>query len=166
MTDSEPHLVFQGAAWKSGLRTIGSLAFVAVGVLLWNSNYGSSLYSPEMTKITSIACIGAFGFSAALSFIKLCFPSKLILTPEGFTVRGLRKAVLIPWRDVLRFDVIELHGGSTMVGYVLRPGARDRRVTRFMIPGFDGTIAVFPEEKPIWVARVLDDWRRRYAPEP
>ncbi|WP_298124015.1 STM3941 family protein [Brevundimonas sp.] len=168
MTRPEPRLVFQGSAWKSGLRAFGSLVFVGVGILLWSSDHESSRYPHEVVKIISIVCIGFFGLNAALSFYKLFVQSELILTAEGFSVRGLRKQVLVRWGDVLTFDVIKHYGGSSMVGYVLKPeaksGARDRALTKLLVRGFDGTIAVFPEETPARVASVLDDWRRQYAP--
>jgi len=168
LTGSEPRLVFKGAAWKSGLRTLASLAFVWGVIMLWPGESDSGRYPREMVVIFSVIGIGLFGFTAALSFLKLCFPPELVLTPEGFSVRGLRKAVLIPWDDVQTFDLVEVSRGATMAGYILKPGARsgsrDRGITRAMIPGFDGTIAVFPEESPGWLVKVLNDWRRRYAP--
>ena len=167
-TDPEPRLVFRGAAWKSGLRTLGSLAIVLACVFMLESDYEAQRYSNEMGDIISIGCIAVFGCNAGFSFLRLCFPPELILTHEGFSVRGLRKAQLIPWEDVQGFDLIKQRGGTTVAGYVLRPGvksgARDRSLTRFLMPGFDGAIAVFPEESSGYVVKVLNDWRRRYAP--
>jgi len=166
--DPEPRLVFRGAAWKSGLRTLGSLAFVLVCVFMLSSDYETRRYSKEMGDIISIGCIAVFGCNAGFSFLRLCFPPELILTHEGFSVRGLRKAQLIPWGDVQSFDLIKQRGGTTVAGYVLKlgvkSGTRDRSLTRFLMPGFDGAIAVFPEETPGYVVKVLNDWRRRYAP--
>ncbi|WP_298098130.1 hypothetical protein [Brevundimonas sp.] len=140
-----------------------------VAILLFNSGYESRRFSREVIEIVSIVCIAAFGLSGILSFLKLLFPSELVLTPEGFSVRGLRKSVLIPWRDVQAFGLVEMPGGATMAGFVLKPsaksGSRDRSVTKFMVPGFDGTIAVFPEEKPAWIVKVLNEWLQRYAPD-
>ncbi|WP_292085088.1 MULTISPECIES: hypothetical protein [unclassified Brevundimonas] len=167
-TDPEPRLVFRGAAWKSGLRTLGSLAGVLACVFMLESDYETQRYSKEMGDIISIGCIAMFGCNAGFSFLRLCSPPELILTHEGFSVRGLRKAQLIPWGDVQGFDLVKQRGGTTVAGYVLKPGvrsgARDRSLTRFLMPGFDGTIAVSPEESPGYVVKILNDWRRRYAP--
>lgn len=113
-------------------------------------------------------CIVVFGFTTLLSFLKLCLPPELVLTQEGFSVRGLRKAQLVRWEDVQSFELVELRGGATLAGYVLKPpaksGARDRWATRIAMWSVDGTIAVFPEESPGYVVKILNDWRRRYAP--
>lgn len=113
-------------------------------------------------------CLVMFGFAALLNFLKLCLPPELVLTREGFSVRGLRKAQLVRWEDVLSFELVELRGGATIAGYILKPnaksGARDKVVTRLAMRGVDGAIAVFPEESPGYVVKTLNDWRRYYTP--
>ena len=147
---------------------LGSLAVVAVFVFLLIYGQETRRYSEAMGDIISIGGIVVFGVNAGFSFLRLCFPPELILTHGGFSIRGLRKAQLIPWGDVQSFDLIKQRSGTTVAGYILKPGvqtgSRDHGLTRFLMPGFDGSIAVFPEESPGYVVKVLNDWRRRYAP--
>jgi hypothetical protein len=166
VTEAEPPLVFRGAAWKSGLRTLGAIVGAVLCFLLWESDYESRRYSKELVEIAAIIGLVMCCMLAIFSFVRLCWPAELVLTSEGFCVRGFRKAVLIPWDDVERFELIEFRG-STMAGYILKPaaksGGRDRVAHRILMPGMDGTIAVSPEESPGWVVKTLSDWRRRYS---
>ena len=169
MSESEPRLVFRGAAWKSGLRTLLGLAFVVIAAwVLMDGGFETRRYSRETVMVVMAICIVVFGFTTLLSFLKLCLPPELVLTQEGFSVRGLRKARLIRWEDVLSFELVEIRGGATIAGYILKPnaksGALDQVATRFAMRSVDGTIAVFPEETPGYVVKILNEWRWRYAP--
>ena len=164
MIDPEPRLVFRGAAWKSGLRTLGGIFGVVVAVWILDGDYESYRYPKATREILAIGCMAAFGWLAALSFLRLCFPPELVLTKEGFSVRGLRKARLIRWEDIQSFELVQRRGGD-VAGYVLKPDARLRvRGLPRLTAGVDGTIAVSPEELPGYVVKILNDWRRRYAP--
>ncbi|MFC5371802.1 hypothetical protein ACFPIF_04525 [Brevundimonas faecalis] len=171
MSEPEPRLVFRGAAWKSGLRTLLCLAFVvAVAWILMEGGFETRRRSREVVMVSMAFCLVVSGFMTLLNFLKLCLPPELVLTPDGFSVRGLRKPRLVLWGDVQRFELIKTGVGASVAGYILKPnaeaGARDRWAMRVATWGVDGIIAVFPEETPGYVVKVLNDWRRRYAPSP
>lgn len=164
MTDPEPRLVFRGAAWKSGLRTLGSIGILVVAVWILGDDYESYRYPKATRDILVVGCMVGAGWGGVLSFLRLCLPPELVLTKEGFSVRGLRKARLIRWEDIQSFELVERRGGG-VAGYVLKPDARLRvRGLPRLMAGVDGTIAVSPEESPGYVVKILNDWRRRYAP--
>ena len=164
MTDPEPRLVFRGAAWKSGLRTLGSIGLLVVAVWILGDDYESYRYPKATRDILIIGCMVVAGWGGVLSFLRLCLPPELVLTKEGFSVRGLRKARLIRWEDIQSFELVQRRGGD-VAGYVLKPDARLRvRGLPRLTAGVDGTIAVSPEESPGYVVKILNDWRRRYAP--
>ena len=164
MTDPEPRLVFRGAAWKSGLRTLGSIGLLVVAVWILGDDYESYRYPKATRDILIIGCMVVAGWGGVLSFLRLCLPPELVLTKEGFSVRGLRKARLIRWEDIQSFELVQRRGGD-VAGYVLKPDSRLRvRSLPRLTAGVDGTIAVSPEESPGYVVKILNDWRRRYAP--
>ena len=163
-TDPEPRLVFRGAAWKSGLRTLAAIGVLVGAVWILGDDYESQRYPKATRNILAIGCMIGAGWGAVASFLRLCRPPELVLTPEGFSVRGLRRARLIRWADVQSFELVERRGGD-VAGYVLKPDARLRaRGLPRLTTGVDGAITVYPEESPGYVAKVLNDWRRRYAP--
>ncbi|MFC5345040.1 hypothetical protein ACETK8_03420 [Brevundimonas staleyi] len=167
-TEAEPRLVFTGAAWKSGLRTLLSIGIV-VGCILWISSgiEGAGRYPSELVQFVVWSCLVGSGVMALFSFIRILAPPQLILTAEGFLVRGFRKPRLVRWADVLKFELFEQRGGS-MVGYILSQGTgqvRDGAFTRAMMPGLDGVIAVFPDETPFEVMQVMVAWHRQYGAE-
>ncbi|WP_278070004.1 hypothetical protein [Brevundimonas sanguinis] len=164
MTTPEPHLVFQGAAWKSGLRTLGAIGVLAGAVWMLGSDHESSRYPKATRDIIAIGCIIWAGWDGILSFVRLCLPPELVLTKEGFSVRDLGKARLMRWEDIQSFELVERRRGNA-AGYVLKPEARRRvRGLPRLRAGIDGTIAVSPEESPGYVVKILNDWRRCYAP--
>ncbi|MGV3578641.1 hypothetical protein [Brevundimonas sp.] len=167
-TEAEPRLVFTGAVWKSGLRALLSIV-IAVGCVLWIGSgiEGTRRYSAETTQFVVWSCLVLSGGMALFSFIRILAPPRLVLTAEGFLVRGFRKPQLVRWDDVLKFELFE-RPGSSMVGYILHQGAeqvRDGAFTRAMMPGFDGVIAVFPDETPFEVMQVMVAWHRQYGAE-
>ncbi|WP_395651214.1 hypothetical protein [Brevundimonas sp.] len=167
MAETEERLVFTGAVWKSGLRAMLSLGVITIFGLALKYDFLSLRFPPIVSQIAYWSCILFAAYSGLLSFIRVCKPARLVLTEEGFTVFGLRKPHLVPWKDVRKFELFRQRG-SSMVGYVLRKGAdpvRDGVFTRTMIPGLDGVIAVFPEQTPYEVMQVLTDWLSRYGDE-
>ena len=164
MSESEPRLVFRGAAWKSGLRTLAAIGVLVGAVWVLGDDYESQRYPKAMRDILAIGCIVGAGWGAVLSFLRLCLPPELVLTPEGFRVRGLGRARLMRWADIQSFELVKRRGGD-VAGYVFKPDARLRaRGLPRLTAGVDATIAVSPEESPGYVVKVLNDWRRRYAP--
>jgi hypothetical protein len=164
LSDPEPRLVFRGAAWKSGLRTLAAIGVLVGAVWMLGSDYESQRYPKATREALAIVCIIGSGWGVVLSFLRLCLPPELVLTPEGFGVRGLRRARLIRWADIQNFELVERRSGG-VAGYVLTAAARLRvRGLLGLAAGVDGTIAVSPEESPGYVVKVLNDWRRRYAP--
>jgi len=164
LNEPEPRLVFRGAAWKSGLRTLAAIGVLVGAVWILGDDYESQRYPKATRDILAIGCIIGAASGAVLSFLRLCLPPELVLTPEGFSVRGLRRARLIRWADIQSFELVERRSGD-VAGYVLKPDARLRaRGLLRVTAGVDGTIAVSPEESPGYVVKVLNDWRRRYTP--
>ncbi|MNT37080.1 hypothetical protein D3C72_1731990 [compost metagenome] len=156
--------MFRGAAWKSGLRTLAAIGVLVGAVWMLGSDYESQRYPKATREVLAILCIIGSGWGAVLSFLRLCLPPELVLTPEGFSVRGLRRPRLIRWEDVQRFELVERRSGG-VAGYILTADARLRvRGLPWLAAGVDGTIAVSPEESPGYVVKILNDWRRRYTP--
>jgi len=167
-TEAKPRLVFTGAAWKSGLRALLGIGIV-VGCVLWISSgiEGTRRYSAEYAQFVAWSCLVLSGGMVLYHFIRILIPPQLVLTADGFLVRGFRKPQLVRWDDVLKFELFE-QKGTSRVGYILRQETepvRNGTIARTIIPRLDGIIAVSPDETPFEVMQVMTAWHRKYGPE-
>ena len=122
----------------------GSLAFVAVGLTLRDSSKPDG-WNLELATIFFGLCAAVFGWL----FVS---PGRVLLGPEGFTVKGGFELTpwTVRWRDVDGFVALDYRSGGYgarfgMVGLRYSPGGRPRperrRFTRWR--GAD-------EVLPIW----------------
>lgn len=103
-------------------------------------------------------------------------PTRLILTPEGFTLTGLAGTGLIPWAEVERFFVysedrdIDGYGGvPPHAVWRLRDGAASAAgltasINRAGGLSIDGSLPRNIGMKPEALAQLMEDRRRRHTP--
>jgi len=102
MGRSGPRVIEQSRA-KMTLAIAGSLAFVAVGVLLMDQPGGR--YGPGSARAISLLCIAVFGVFALMGVGQLLRPARLVLDAAGLTYEGLWWQRSWAWRDVGEFVV-------------------------------------------------------------
>ncbi len=102
---------------KASLSLLGSLVFVAIGVMM--------VRDPLVSTKGWLALL-FFGVCAAAFAVLLFRPQVLILDKDGFMVSGgfVRSPRKVLWRDVEGFFVYRLPRGGKMIGYNLQPAAR------------------------------------------
>lgn len=158
-------LILKRARWKSLLALAGSLAFVAGGFWMLAHPGGSSRYSPEYVTLVGWACALFFSLSGLSAAHSLFQPVELVLSPQGFEVRGLWGRPLVKWRAVEGFFVTSVRS-TKFVSYTLKPDAEGRgaggalgQITR------KKTLPAYLEERPDAVRDVMETWRLRYGSE-
>ena len=153
---------------KTVLAIFGAVAFVAIGLFMAIGPISeSSRYPPEIVRGTGWLCIAFFGGTGLLSVNTLARPKEVHLSPEGFRVKGLRRTPLVPWSHVRRFFIAEIKR-SKFVCYELNrsPAMLERALVLGRTGAWgDGQIPAHLETHPDQVLELLEDWRRRYAPE-
>ena len=99
---------------KYALYLAGSLAFVAIGLLLPRHE------DPEAWKLD--AGVVFFGLCSTIFIWLLIRPQRLTLDEEGFTLSGglVRTPKKVRWRDVDEFFVYRLPKGGKLIGYNYR----------------------------------------------
>ncbi|MBO9709282.1 MAG: hypothetical protein J7521_13830 [Caulobacter sp.] len=125
----------QASRVKACLYLAGSLAFVAIGVLM---------VQDPATGLKGWLALGFFALCAACFIVMLVRPQTLELDIQGFTVRGgfIRSPKTVLWRDVETFFVYRLPKGGKMIGYNLVPAARNQTALGRMARSFgaDGAL--------------------------
>jgi len=145
------------ARWKIALYLAGSLAFVAIALLL--------LEHPDRDAWKLQFVLGFFGLCAVVFAWLLIRPQRLLLDPEGFTVVGgfARNPKKVRWRDIDEFFVYRLPRGGKMIGFNYKPGAREvspiARLNRRL--GADGALPKGWAQSPENVATELNEYRVR-----
>jgi hypothetical protein len=158
-------LVLRQDRYKIALTIMMSVAFVAIGVWMASGSVSSSRYSPELLRGIGVFSVVFFGWAGLVSVRALLDPAELILSAQGFEVRGWRARPLIPWSDVEEFS---LTGTSVvrLVACTLTSEAEDRvRRDRRGLFGVTKTDFV-PQrlkQNADYVCRILNDWRRAYG---
>src|SRR6266404_3321264 len=88
----------------------------------------------------------------------------LRLTPEGFGFGTLKKRYFYHWSDVLVFGVGSI--GVKRVCFTLHENIREEKRIRQINQGAIGFDRFLPDtygKKPMELAKLLEDWRHRYA---
>lgn len=173
MDTSEPRLVFQGAAWKWGLTTLIYISLVvgfswaiASGIHHWRTTYVLPSASPEFKLAIYVCGIVIFAANGVYTFLNLCFPPKITLTREGFSVSGTKKVALTRWDDIHEFDVGRGRGKQEWIYCILKSNA-DSDLKKPLWQNWIGshryTIVIKAEESAGYIVKTLNDWRRHYG---
>jgi hypothetical protein len=106
---------------KTILMLLGCLAFV--GIALWLPR------EPGQSEQWRWWTEAFFGLGVLIFSWLLVRPQRLILDPEGFTVRGglVRFPKKVLWPTIDPFFIYRLPRGGKMIGYNFRPGAEVSR---------------------------------------
>ncbi len=159
-------LVLRRSRSKTVLSMLGSIAFVTIGLFMVSGPIAdSSRHSPEFVKLMGWACIAFFGGTGLLSIRNLIRPTELVLSAEGFQVKGVRRTPLVPWRDVRGFFIAQVQL-SKFVCYELdqEPTALQLATGRGSAGTWgNGQIPAHLELHPDKVLELLEEWHRRYA---
>ena len=144
-----------------------SLGFVGIGVWMFLEPEGSARYPPELVKVLGPLMGAFFLWNGLLGVRALLDPAELVLTPQGFEVKGWRPKSLVPWSDVEKFSVTSF-GLSKLVICTLTPKAdsRFRQRRRGLAFGPINKAGLIPprlEQSPDYACHVLEDWRRTYG---
>ena len=104
-----------GSRQKTVVALVGSLAFVAIALLLPSSAGESN----DWRWLGG----GFFGLGAVVFAWLLVRPQRLILDPDGFTVAGglVRSPKKILWHNIGPFFLYQLPRGGKMIAYNFRP---------------------------------------------
>lgn len=143
--------------WKIALYLGGSLAFVAIALLL--------LQQPDRVAWKLELGLGFFGLCAVgFAWLLVC-PQRLLLDDDGFTLMGgfARSPKKLHWRDIDAFFVYSLPRGGKMIGFNYKPGVRDvspmvRLNRRF---GADGALPKGWPQSPEEMVVELNNFRLR-----
>lgn len=107
-----------------------------------------------------------FSLSALNGIHSLIKPTELVLTPEGFEVRGRKTGPMIPWSAVERFFVTEVYR-TKLVSYDFTPGGKPKRqgvgsMLRMFGNGHE-RIPPHLDQGPEEVCELLESWRLRHG---
>lgn len=124
-------------------------------------------YPVEITLLGGWFCLIVFGAGCLLGLCSLLTPTKLILTPEGFQIHGLRLKPLVPWNEVERFTVSTIKG-TKFVSFRLKAAAKSpvlRPVVALLTSTgrADGYIPTFLERDADEVGVLLEEWRTQHS---
>jgi hypothetical protein len=150
---------------KTSLALLGSLALVVIGLfMIVGEPSASSRYSPEVVRLIGWISIIFFGWTGLVAVRNLIRPIELILTPDGFSVKGGWKKRAVAWRDVRRFFVAEVRRSKFVCYELNREPTEFQRAMGLSSTGHwgDGQIPAHLEDHPDDVVELLEDWRRRY----
>jgi hypothetical protein len=138
---------------KWGLLLLLSLGFTAGGIWMLTDGVSSGWL-----------VAGFFGLCALISVGVLLRPVCLVLSPDGFTVKGVGKARALRWADIEEFFPAAV-GATTQVAWTFRASHADhaaiRRLNRMIgLPeaALGDTFGMTAEE----LADVMNAWRQRY----
>lgn len=117
-----------------------------------------------------IAWIGLVfgGLGGATSSLFLAFPRfwALELADDGFRMRSLFGTVFIRWQDVTVFEVGSI-SMNTMVVFNYAPSYQGQKFGRMVasdLAGWQGAIADIYGIRPVELAALLNEWKRRSEP--
>jgi hypothetical protein len=141
---------------------LGAVALVAGGASMIASHDG-------LTTVVGWVSVIFFGLSGIVAVAQLFMSGYLMLTPEGFTVRGLGRQYRTAWSDVAGFSAIRptsMYPVSKMIVYNFAPGYSRmpgiRRLGR-QISGYEAGLPDTYGMKPDDLAALMNEWRARYA---
>lgn len=159
-------LVLRRSRQKSSLVLLGSVAFVAIGLLMaLGEPSDSSRYSLEFVRLFGWLSIVFCGWAALASLRSLIRPIELVLTPEGFFVKGGWRKRQVAWRDVRRFFIGQVKRSKFVCYELNREKTEFQRAMGLSGRGAwgDGQIPAHLETHPDDVLDLLEDWRRRHT---
>ena len=123
---TEDKILIDISKTKLTLMLIGSLIFVVLGIICINEP--KALISPlfrskELIFVVGIACVLFFGL-ASFYLIKKLFDNRpgLIISTEGIFDNSSATSVgLIEWKDIIKTDVLKIHGQRIFLIRVKNP---------------------------------------------
>lgn len=103
--------MFRKARWKTALACLSCVAFVFIGLWIFNmpvEDYTRRMPPEPITKALAVLLVLYFGWRGAVAFANTGEPSRLILTSAGFRVEGVSARPLVAWADVEEVFVEEV----------------------------------------------------------
>jgi hypothetical protein len=137
---------------------LGSFAFIGGGMFV----LGLGTVINLVMGVSGIV-FGIVGVPVSLSAL---FSKRIVLrlTPEGFSFGTLRKKYFYNWTDIAQFGVGSV--GVKKTCFTLRADYQGETKVRAINQGFMGFDRFLPDtygKKPVELAKLLEEWRQRYA---
>jgi hypothetical protein len=134
-----------------------STVFVVIGIWMILDPEGSSRRSAEWQIFGGWFSVVFFGSGTLIGLYTLVKPIEILLTAEGFQIRGPRRGRLVPWNGVESFYVTKVHGAK-FVFYKKTEGAPS-------LLGAMGDVSLPPQldRSPEALRDLMEQWRTRYA---
>lgn len=159
-------LTLVGARWKYALIVLGSVAFVLIGWWMIHDLDGTRRYSAEMTHFFGWVSMVFFGFCGLIGLSRVVFPSRLVLTPEGFELHQFPRVKRVRWDSVDQFFVWSM-AANRMASWTYRPGAPEAGAMAAINRGFgaDGSVGTGWPRSPEAIVDLMNGWKSRFVPE-
>lgn len=142
------------------VRAITSLGAAALAGLMF---LGSSDWMMQVMSWTALAL--ALLLAVRMVFRTLFAPD-LLLTSEGFQVKGRGASPLIGWNEVARFGQADMRRASFVIyGLKTRPFGSAKRPARLrgLPPEADGYLAHTSEMSVSELMALMNEWKGRYG---
>jgi hypothetical protein len=155
-------LLLRPSRRKFGLLVLAAGVLVAGGVSMIASH-------DRLTTVVGWVAVIFFGLGGIVSVAQLFMKSYLLLTPEGFAVRGLGRQYMTAWSDVTGFSAIRptsMYPVSKMIVYNFAPGYSRMPGVRRLGRAISGYEAGLPDTygmRPEDLAALMNEWRARHA---
>jgi hypothetical protein len=113
--------------------TVCSLAFVAVGILMWTSSGTEARYMEIFMRIICLLDFGFFGLCGMYGLLKL-FDKKpgLIINDDGiFDNSSAFSGYLIKWRDITAIEIGQVRSTKFLLIFVKNPKYYLNQINKF-----------------------------------
>jgi hypothetical protein len=156
VTGGSEETVILGARWKSALPLLISLAFVALGLSLSHGPAAKHVIVGWLTVLF-------FGFCFLTGVLQLMRPTRLRMTPQGFTIEMFPwRPRTVSWGDVDEF-FLWTRRGAKLVAFSYVPGrAPDGLITRAnRAVGAEGALPAGLRVRPERLLELMQAWKDR-----
>jgi len=181
LTGPQDKLVLRSSKRKAVFLLAASLVFIGLGFLMVTGAIAFPGLLNIAVKVVGWFAMVFFGLGVPVALFQLLTgKSYLLLTREGFEMRGIRKSRRIPWSEVSAFAAWTLVnpvlallprgirdlGQPKMVMFDYGPGVESHRRLRSvnqMLAGHDAGLADTYGLTAEELAALMNDWRSRFA---
>lgn len=147
---------------KWGIVLLACLVFAGAGTLIFIEAPGG--------RAGGVAAMLFFGGGALVSTLQIVANSRLVLSPEGFTIFGLGRRLTTRWTEVASFSVVAAGASPINRMVAVNLAGADRlgraRAAARAVLGYDRLLPDTYGMKAQDLAALLDEWRARHSRAP
>jgi len=154
-----PPIVIEGSRVRAALLLVGSLAFVAGGLML---------VTQAATPAAAAVPLVFFGACSVATLWMLARPPRMEIGPDGLVQRSFWRTEKLAWSDVQDFRPATLGIGTRAVGFDYAPGRRPRGPLdrlNLALTGVEGMLQPGYALEPHALADLLNQARERWLGE-